>query len=70
MWHDADGALPRRGRSAVLPKVSLVIFASCPLGLNAHGRFIGLDIVSGQQLLGHGPADGPEQFTNPHHLTI
>jgi hypothetical protein len=45
----------------------LVIFASCPLGLNAHGRFIGLEIVSGQQLLGHGPADGPDQFTNPHH---
>jgi hypothetical protein len=47
-----------------------VIFASCPLGLNAHGRFIGLDIVSNQQLLGHGPADGPEQFANPHHPTV
>ena len=58
----------RRARPAVLPKVSLVIFASCPLGLNAHRRFIGLGRVSGQQLLGR-PADGPEQFTNPHHPT-
>ena len=47
-----------------------MIFASHPFGLNPHGRFIGLDIVSGQQLLRHGPADGPQQFTDPHHPAI
>ena len=30
----------RSARPAVLPEVSLMIFASRPLGLNAHRRFI------------------------------
>jgi hypothetical protein len=57
-------------RPAVLPQIGLVIFATHAFRLNAHRRFIGLDIVAGQQLLSHCPADGPEQFTDPHHPAI
>ena len=49
-----QGALSRRTAPA-----GLVIFATHAFRLNAHRRFIGLDIVAGQQLLSHCPADGP-----------
>src|SRR6516165_4709236 len=60
----------RSARPTVLPEVGLVIFASHPFGLNSHRGFIGLDIVPCQQLFSHGPGDGPQQFTDPHHPTI
>jgi hypothetical protein len=60
----------RSARPAVLPEVGLVIFAFCTLRLYRNRRFIGLDIVSGYQLLSHRHGDGPEQCTDPHHPTI
>jgi hypothetical protein len=57
----------RSARPAVLPEIGLVIFAFCALRLDIDRRFIGLDIVSGQQLFSHRPADGSQQFTDPHH---
>src|SRR6516164_11712395 len=57
-------------RSTILPEVGLVIFALRPFGLGADRGFIGLDIMACQQLLSHGPGDGPQQFTDPHHPTI
>ena len=40
----------RSARPTILPEVGLVIFAWHPFGFNSHRDFIGLNVVSGQQL--------------------
>src|SRR5260370_19230786 len=55
----------RSGRMAVLPEVSLVIFAPTIVHLYSHGGFIGLDIGNIQSFPAHRGGDRPPQLAPP-----